>query len=48
MRSRYPYRKQIKIDYEVQFPTDPILNDKTGKKIQLKKENIKTTRINSC
>jgi hypothetical protein len=31
MRSRYPHRKQIKIDYEVQFPTDPILNDKIEK-----------------
>ena len=27
MRSRYPYRKQIKTDYETQFPTDPMLND---------------------
>jgi hypothetical protein len=37
MRPRYPYRKQIKINYEVQFSTDPILNDILKKK-QLKKD----------
>jgi hypothetical protein len=37
MRSIYPSRKQIKIDYEVQFSTDPILNDKIERKYQLKK-----------
>jgi hypothetical protein len=31
MRSRYPHRKQIKIDYEAQFSTNPILNDKIEK-----------------
>jgi hypothetical protein len=33
MRPRYPHRKLIKIDYETQFPTDPILNDKIKKLI---------------
>jgi hypothetical protein len=27
MKPRYPYKKQIKTDYETQFPTDPMLND---------------------
>ena len=27
MRSRYPYKKKIKTDYEIQFPTNSILND---------------------
>jgi hypothetical protein len=40
----YLYRKQIKIDYGVQFSTDSILNDNL-KKIQLKKD--KKTQINS-
>ena len=31
MRSGYPYRKQIKTDYEIQFPIDLILNDKIEK-----------------
>jgi len=31
MRSRCPHRKQIKIDYETQFSTDSILNDKIEK-----------------
>jgi hypothetical protein len=31
MRPRYPHRKLIKIDYEAQFSTDPILNDKIKK-----------------
>jgi len=33
MRQIYPHRKQIKIDYEAQFPTSSMLNDKIGKKI---------------
>jgi hypothetical protein len=37
VRSRYSYRKQIKKDYEAQFLTDLVLNDKIEKKIQLKK-----------
>jgi hypothetical protein len=44
MRSRYPPRKQIKTNYEAQFSTDPILNDKIERKSQLKK----ITQINSC
>jgi len=32
MRSIYHYRKQIKIDYETQFLTDLVLNDKIKKK----------------
>ena len=33
LRPRYSHKKQIKIDYEAQFPTDPMLNDKIEKKI---------------
>jgi hypothetical protein len=36
MRPIYPHKKQIKIDYEVQFSTNPILNDKI-RKSQLRK-----------
>jgi len=32
VRSRYSHKKYIKTDYETQFPTDPILNDKIEKK----------------
>jgi hypothetical protein len=32
MIPKYPYRKQIKIEYETQFPTDSMLNDKIKKK----------------
>ena len=28
MRPIYPYKKQSKTDYEAQFSTNPILNDK--------------------
>jgi len=28
IRLRYSLEKQIKINYEAQFPTDPMLNDK--------------------
>jgi hypothetical protein len=35
IRPRYPNRKEIKTDYEVRFPTDPILN------IEIKKKSIK-------
>ena len=31
MRSKYPHKKQIKIYYKIQFPTDSILNDKIFK-----------------
>jgi len=49
MRLKYPYRKQIKKYYEVQFQTDPILNDKIRKKINLKKhkKQLKLIRVNS-
>ena len=33
VRPRYPYRKQIKINYKAQFLTDPILNNEIEKKI---------------
>jgi hypothetical protein len=46
MRSRYSYRKQIKIDYETQFPTDPTLNNEIEKKI-IKNKTQKTTRVYS-
>jgi hypothetical protein len=32
MRLIYPYKKQIKTDYEVQSPTDPMLNDEIEEK----------------
>jgi hypothetical protein len=32
LRPRYSHKKQIKIDYEAQFATDPMLNDKIKKK----------------
>jgi hypothetical protein len=32
LKPRYSPKKQIKIDYETQFSTDPMLNDKIGKK----------------
>jgi hypothetical protein len=28
LKPRYSHKKQIKIDYEAQFPNDPMLNDK--------------------
>jgi hypothetical protein len=31
LRPRYFHKKQIKIDYEAQFPTDRMLNDKIEK-----------------
>ena len=27
MKPRYPYEKQVKINYETQFPIDPMVND---------------------
>jgi hypothetical protein len=33
MRSGYPYKKQIKTDYEFQFPTGLVLNNEIEKKI---------------
>ena len=38
MGSRYPYRKKIKINYEVQFLTDLMLNDEI-KKTSIKKRH---------
>jgi hypothetical protein len=32
LRPIYSHKKQIKIDYETQFLTDPMLNDKIEKK----------------
>jgi hypothetical protein len=32
LRPKYSHKKQIKIDYETQFPTDLMLNDKIEKK----------------
>jgi len=32
LRPRYSHKKQIKTDYEAQFPTDPMLNDKIERK----------------
>ena len=50
LRPRYFYKKQIKIDYETQFPTDQILNDKIKKKHQLNKrykKQLELIRLNS-
>jgi hypothetical protein len=33
LRLRYSHKKQIKIDYKTQFPTNPMLNDKIKKKL---------------
>ena len=33
LRPIYSHKKQIKIDYEAQFPTNPMLNNKIKKKI---------------
>jgi hypothetical protein len=33
VRQRYSYKNQIKIDYEAQFPTNLMLNDKIKNKI---------------
>jgi hypothetical protein len=33
LKQRYSHKKQIKIDYETQFPTDVMLNDKIEKKL---------------
>jgi len=38
LRPRYSHKKQIKTDYEAQFPTNPMLNDKIEKK-QLNKKH---------
>jgi hypothetical protein len=48
LKPRYSPKKQIKIDYETQFSTDPMLNDKIGKN-QLNKRHKKQpelTRVN--
>jgi len=48
VRLRYSYKKKIKTDYEVQFPTNSILNDKI-KQNQLNKRHKKqheSTRLN--
>jgi hypothetical protein len=45
LRPRYSHKKQIKIDYEVQFPTDPMLNDKIEKKNQLNKRYKKQPEL---
>jgi hypothetical protein len=42
MRSRYPYRKQIKTDYETQFLINPILNDKIKKIFNIKSNLIQS------
>jgi hypothetical protein len=42
MRLEYSHIKQIKINYEVQFPTDPKSNDKI-KKNSIKKGHKKIT-----
>jgi len=40
MRPRYRYRNQIKIDYEAQFSTYPILNEEIEKN-PIRKKNTK-------
>jgi hypothetical protein len=48
VRPRYPYRKQIKINYKAKFLTDPILNNEIEKKNQLKKyrKRLESTQVN--
>jgi hypothetical protein len=45
LRPIYFHKKQIKIDYETQFPTDPILNNKIEKKNQLNKRYKKQPEL---
>jgi hypothetical protein len=48
LRPKYSHKKQIIIDYEAQFSTDPVLNDKIEKN-QLNKRHKKQpelTRVN--
>ena len=39
LKQRYSHKKQIKIDYETQFPTDVMLNDKIEKKLNKRQKN---------
>jgi len=56
MIPRYHYRKQIKINYEIQFLINPTLKDEVKKKIQLKKNkqlelawtNMLNSQLGSC
>jgi hypothetical protein len=48
-RPRYSHKKQIKTNYEAQFPIDSMLNDKIEKKNQLNKRHkkqLESTRVN--
>jgi hypothetical protein len=47
VRPKYSNKKQIKTDYKVQFPTDPMLNDKIKKTNKFNKRHKKTTQVNS-
>jgi hypothetical protein len=45
MRPIYPYRKQIQTDYEVQSPTNPILNDKIGENLKYKNTKNNSSQL---
>jgi len=47
MRSWYPYKKQIKTDYEFQFPTDLVLDNEIEKNNSIKNKTQKTTQVYS-
>jgi hypothetical protein len=39
LRPRYSHKRQTKIDYEAQFSTDLMLNDKIEKKLNKRQKN---------
>ena len=45
VRPRCSHKNQIKINYEAQFLTDPMLNDKIKKKNQLNKRHKKQPEL---
>ena len=47
LRPRYSHKRQTKIDYEAQFSTDLILNDKIKKQLNKRqKKQLESTRVN--
>ena len=46
LRPKYSHKKQIKIDYETQFSTDSMLNDKIKKLNKKHKKQLELTRVN--
>jgi len=47
LRPRYSHKRQTKIDYEAQFSTDLMLNDKIEKKLNKRqKKQLESIRVN--